>query len=91
MSAKTIRQREHGKETWRRCLHPRSARIALPSSKLLASPFLASIFAGAISYLKITMLHKHIHFFSSLAPGSLHTETAAIGEQTSQSAAHGSN
>lgn len=42
---------------------PCSARIAPPSPELLASPFLASIFAGAISYLKITMLHTHVYFF----------------------------
>lgn len=68
MSAKTIRRREHGKETQRCCPHPCSARIAPPSSKLLASPFLASIFAGAISYLKITMLHTHIYFFPPQPP-----------------------
>lgn len=90
-SAKTIRRRKHGKETWRHCPHPCSARIAPPSSKLLASPFLASIFAGAFSYLKITMLHTHIYFFSSPAPGSLNTGTAAMGEQTSQSMVHSSN
>lgn len=42
---------------------PCSPCITPPSSELLASPFLASIFAGAISYLKITMLHTHIYFF----------------------------
>jgi len=42
---------------------PCSPCIVPPSSDLLASPFLASIFAGAISHLKITMLHTHMYFF----------------------------